>query len=142
MTLSVRPAAPPDLDAVCALDAQAATDTGRRTWLTAAVHGEKGRIATVAVQDGEIVGLVVVGEFFGHPFVELLRASPAHRRQGVASLLMDAVEARSRGDRVFVSTNESNTAMRTLLIDRDYKVSGVVENLDASGPELFFVKFR
>ena len=44
-------------------------------------------------------------------------------------------------DRVFVSTNESNQPMRTLLVGRGYKVSGIIEDLDPGDPELFFVRF-
>jgi GNAT superfamily N-acetyltransferase len=136
VTLSVRLAAPADLDAVVALD------PGHADWLARALAGEHDRVARVALLDGEVVGFAVVGAFFGHRFLELIRTAEPHLRQGVASALMAEIEAAFEGDRLFVSTNESNSAMRTLLAARDYKVSGIVENLDPGDPELFFVKFR
>jgi len=100
----------------------------------------------VLLVDAELVGFAVVGEFFGHPFLERIATHPEHRRLGVAQALMTNLEieflAHPGGDRLFVSTNESNTPMRTLLVKRGFKVSGVVENLDVGDPELFFVKFK
>lgn len=80
--------------------------------------------------------------FFSRPFVSLLHVGEAHRRRGVGSALMAHVEAVFPGDRLFVSTNESNVAMRALLAGRGYEPSGVVHNLDPGDPELIFVKRR
>ena len=55
---------------------------------------------------------------------------------------MANIEAGFEGDRLFVSTNESNATMRELLVRRGYRVSGMVENLDPDDPELFFVIFK
>lgn len=109
--------------------------------LRQAFAGDHGHVAYLAEVEGRPVGYAIVGRFFGHPFLQRLRTAGDWLRQGVASALMDEVEAQADGDRLFISTNESNTIMRTLLAKRDYKVSGLVENLDPGDPELFFVKF-
>jgi GNAT superfamily N-acetyltransferase len=137
MTLSVRLADRADLEAAIGLEpvATPALAAALRRAFTGA------RVAYIAELDGRPAGYAVLGEFFGHPFLERLRTADHLLRQGVASALMDKIEAQAQGDRLFVSTNESNTIMRTLLAKRDYKVSGLVENLDPGDPELFFVKF-
>jgi GNAT superfamily N-acetyltransferase len=139
MTLTVRLATPIDLDA--ALGLEQAASAAKAEALRKAFAGEHGRTAYIAELDGQPAGYAVMGEFFGHPFLERLLTADHSLRQGVATALMETVEEAARGGRLFVSTNESNTIMRTLLAKRDFKVSGLVENLDPGDPELFFVKF-
>lgn len=131
----VRPAAPADLAALLALDPQA-DPVGTR----AALEGAGDR--RVLVLGAPVAAYAVVGRFFGHDLLERLWVGPDQRRRGCASALLDQVEADLAGDRLFVSTNESNTPMRTLLTGRGYRVSGMIEDLDPDDPELFFVIYR
>jgi GNAT superfamily N-acetyltransferase len=96
-----------------------------------------------AMNGGEALGFAIVTRhFFGFPFVDLLVVAEAARRHGVGLTLMAQCEADHDADRIFTSTNESNTPMRRLLAKADWSVSGVIENLDPGDPELVFVKFR
>jgi ribosomal protein S18 acetylase RimI-like enzyme len=146
MSVEIRRAVAADLKYICEADPIAERDERRHDYVSGAIRGEMARQVRVLLVDEELVGFAVVGEFFGHPFLERIATHAAHRRLGVAQALLANLEveflAHPGGDRLFVSTNESNDPMRTLLVKRGYKVSGVVENLDPGDPELFFVKFK
>lgn len=140
MRLVVRLATEQDAETAVALDPSAAHDAHRRDWLRQAFTGQHERVARLAFADDAPAGLAVVGEFFGHPFLELVLTAAAFQRRGVASALMADIEQAHIDQRLFVSTNESNTPMRDLLVARGYTPAGQVDHLDPGDPELFFVR--
>ncbi|WP_374654228.1 N-acetyltransferase family protein [Phenylobacterium sp.] len=140
MALAIRLAGPQDAGLALAIDPVAATSPHRAQWLRAAFAGDHGRIARLALLDGQPAGFAVVGAFFSNPFLDLLVTGEAFRRRGVASALLDAVEAAHADRKLFVSTNASNTLMRALLPARGYLPAGRVDHLDPGDPELFFVR--
>lgn len=71
----------------------------------------------------------------------LVVVSSANRRSGVGRQIVSGLEHQSSADRIFTSTNTSNSPMRHLLTNLGYQHSGMVENLDPGDPELIFVKF-
>lgn len=85
---------------------------------------------------------IVTRRFFNYPFVDLVHVSGARRREGVGTALMTHCEQAHDADRIFTSTNESNTAMRALLAGIGWRPCGRVDALDEGDPELFFVRFR
>jgi GNAT superfamily N-acetyltransferase len=99
----------------------------------------KGRLL-VAELSKELVGYAAQGRFFGYDFLELLAVRPDKRRQGIATALIRAVEARSSSGKLFTSTNRSNTPMRRLCDHLSFQRSGVVQNLDNDDPELIYYK--
>lgn len=140
MAIVVRVANARDAETALAIDPSAAQDAHRRDWLRRAFAGEHGRVARLAFLDGEAAGLAVVGQFFSNPFLDLIVTAPSFRKQGVASVLLDVVERAHAGQKLFVSTNESNAVMRALLPRRGYLPAGQVDHLDPGDPELFFVR--
>ncbi len=94
----------------------------------------------VAVSDGRVVGFVVTTprRFFGRPFVDLLIVAAASRRLGVGRALLRAAVAAAGASTVWTSTNESNAAMRALLVADGWQFSGQLSGLDEDDPELFF----
>ena len=138
MTIRVRRTRTGDLELALRLEGLGAGLTASD--LTRAFEGQRGERVWMAFLDREPAGYLVAGHFFDHPLVEQLQVDSRFRRLGVASRLMAALEE-DTPDRVFVSTNESNQPMRTLLVGRGYKVSGIIEDLDPGDPELFFVRF-
>ena len=54
--------------------------------------------------------------------------------------MLRAIERRCRTPKLFISTNESNAAMRALLAKVGFRPSGVIENLDVGDRELVFFK--
>ncbi|MDO8912482.1 MAG: GNAT family N-acetyltransferase [Phenylobacterium sp.] len=142
MSVAIRPANPGDLAAILEFDPVARREERRHDYVSKALAGDRGMDVRVLVLDDEIAGYAVMAEFFGHPFLERICTAERYLRRGVAGALMANIEGQFEGDRMFVSCNESNQPMRTLLVARGYKVSGMVENLDPGDPELFFVIFR
>jgi GNAT superfamily N-acetyltransferase len=139
-SITIRRARRADLPALAAVDPLLVTEAGRADHIGELLDVG---LSWLAEADGAAAGYVVVTRhFFGHPFVDLLVVAEAQRRQGIGGVLMGQVEDSHDGDRLFTSTNESNAAMRTLLAQRGYDVSGIIENLDPGDPELVFVKFR
>jgi ribosomal protein S18 acetylase RimI-like enzyme len=80
--------------------------------------------------------------FFYQPFIELLVVAEAHRRKGVALMLLNQCAAAHDSDRIFVSTNASNTAANALFAKAGFEGSGIAYNLDPGDPELIYVKRR
>jgi GNAT superfamily N-acetyltransferase len=103
--------------------------------------GETRIFKLVALVDGEVAGYAEMAPtFFNREFISLLNVHPSHRRRGVATALIKAVEARCRGEKLFTSTNLSNQPMQALLGKIGYRRCGMVEDLDEADPELIFVK--
>lgn len=140
MAIVVRMANAKDAETAVAIDATAIEDTHRRDWLRRAFAGEQERVARLAFLDGKPAGLAVVGHFFSNPFLNLIVTAPDFQRQGVASALLDVIERAHADQKLFVSTNVSNTVMRALLPRRGYLPAGQVDHLDPGDPELFFVR--
>ncbi len=90
----------------------------------------------IAVKGGEVVGFVisfqdafgpnyVTKEKIGH--IQVVHTRRGHRRQGIATKLMEAAEdyLRSRGcGLVLTETGEPNTAARSLLQKSGYRLRG------------------
>ena len=138
ITVSVARAGVRELEAICDVDALVLGRRERQQYLAEAVRAGH---AWVARASGTVAGFAVFApSFFGQWFVELLIVHPEYRRQGVATVLVKQCEANCPADKLFTSTNESNTPMRLLLAKLGYSRSGQIENLDEGDPELIFVK--
>lgn len=112
---------------------------GREAFIGTAV----GEGRCLLARDGETVTGFVIHDrsLFDQPFVALLRVGQVFRRRGIGTDLMRAVIARTPGDRLFTSTNDSNIAMRQLLGRIGFVSSGYIENLDLDDPELIYIRW-
>lgn len=137
MAINVSPATRADIVGCLTIDPLVGEDRARGPYIKKHIGAGRGWIAR---RNGAIVGFAIMGTFFGHEMLELIRVAEEERRTGVGSALMDAIEAACAGDRLFTSTNESNAPMRALCLKRGWLASGHVDNLDPGDPELFFVK--
>jgi len=142
MSVEIRFATLEDVPDILRVDPLAEREERRYDYISRAIQGEMSRTVKVYILDGRLVAVSVLGDFFGHPFLELIATAPNRRRMGIASALLADIETSLDDDRFFVSTNESNTVMRDLLVRRGYRVTGMVENLDPDDPEIFFVIFK
>lgn len=137
--LSIRQASEADIADLCSMDHIAAHDPGRREFIARAVN--EGH-CVVCETEGGLVGYGVLEyTFFEFGFVSMLYVHTGHRRQGVGTALMHALEARCSTARLFTSTNLSNLPMQRLLSRLDYILAGVVHHLDEDDPELFYVRY-
>ncbi len=95
----------------------------------------------VSVFAGEIVGFALFDySFFQQGFLSLLYVLPSYRRQGAANALMRFLEQHCTTAKLFTSTNLSNLPMQSLLIQRGYRLAGIIHDLDEGDPELVYVK--
>jgi len=95
----------------------------------------------VAEDVDQIVGFAIMNaSFFGYGFIELLIITKEHRRRGTGAALLDYLFRQCKTEKLFASTNESNTPMRGLLAKSGFIHCGQIDALDEGDPELFFVR--
>ena len=91
-----------------------------------------------------IVGYAVLNyTFYAQAFIAMLRVHSSYRRQGVGLALMRYLEQSPRctTKKLFTSTNLSNIRMQSLLAKLQYKLTGVIHNLDdTDDPEMIYYK--
>jgi ribosomal protein S18 acetylase RimI-like enzyme len=127
-----------DFAEICAID-HLGQDKDRQNFLRHSIQQQQCHVALI---DGAIVGYVILEySFFGLGFVSLLYTHPAHRRSSIGTRLMQHAEDICTTEKLFTSTNLTNHPMQNLLASRQYKLSGVIHDLDEGDPELFYVKF-
>jgi ribosomal protein S18 acetylase RimI-like enzyme len=142
---SIRPALSLDIDALSAIDQLAQTDAHRREFITRSVAN--GFCSVIVDAGGGASGGIVAGygvldyAFFENGFISMLYVDAAHRRQGAGLLLLGHLEGLCQTPKLFTSTNLSNQPMQALLAKADYRLSGVVHDLDEGDPELVYVKY-
>jgi ribosomal protein S18 acetylase RimI-like enzyme len=138
MTVLIRLAAADDADAVCAVDPRVRYIRGRRPFIERAIAA---RACHVAVDGGEIVGYVVFDRsLYDQPFISLLVVDPSRKRRGIGAALMCHIESICPEEKLFTSTNESNTPMQGLCEKLGFVRSGHIENLDDGDPEIVYFK--
>lgn len=125
-----------DADALATVDPfggdRAAEAREGRLWICADAAGAPRGYASLARCD-----------FHGNPYVEFLFVRAEHRRQGVAARLLDSIEQRCRGRRVFVSVEAPNAPMRQLLAGRGYTQAGALRGLNddhGGADEVFYFR--
>jgi len=126
------------IEAIWALDEIAGHNNERREFIQRAVAEN---ICYVAVGP-EIVGYAVLNySFFAQGFIAMLYVQQDWRRQGVGQILLEHLEKVCQTHKLFTSTNLSNLPMQRLLAKLNYRLSGVIHDLDEGDPELVYVKY-
>lgn len=97
----------------------------------------------IARLDSRPVGYVVLTRnFFRSPFIEMLLVAETDRRTGIGrALIGHCVVLTPPGEKLWTSTNQSNSPMRNLLPQLGFEPAGQVEHLDPGDPELFFLRW-
>jgi len=148
--LLLRPATEEDLPALVALDrdvrggpdqpAHAAdwlepdAETFLRGWIAA---GE----CVLATVGGVPAGYGVLHHHFFHSgIVDLVIVGRPFRRHGVGRAIVRFLAGRCRSEKIWISTNLSNTPMQALLAAEGFKMCGFIEGLDEGDPELIYSK--
>jgi ribosomal protein S18 acetylase RimI-like enzyme len=127
-----------DVDAVADLDVLSFGPPARPYALRAAIREGA---CWVARREHAIVGFALFDRFLhGHGFLRVIAVHPDHRRQGVATALVSALEAECPTDRLFTATEESNEAMQLLCDALGFVRSGRIEGLEEGEIELIYYK--
>ncbi|PQZ55903.1 MULTISPECIES: GNAT family N-acetyltransferase [Bacillus] len=133
---SVAKASIDDLDSILHIDVAVIGDDSRRNYIKHAI--DEGN-CIIAKEDNSISGFLTYDtNFFGYTFLSLIIVSPTKRRQGHASSLISYMLRHSPTQKIFSSTNESNTNMQKVFKANGFMRSGMIENLDEDDPELIF----
>ena len=132
----IREATPTDREVLIALDHVAALEPSRVTFLDRALRSET---CLVAENMGRLVGYGVLEyTFYDCGFISLVYVAELERRRGFGRALLEALAACCKTEKLFTSTNQSNTPMQQLLENLCYIPSGVIHNLDPGDPELVY----
>ncbi|MBK5434212.1 GNAT family N-acetyltransferase [Bacillus sp. TH25] len=125
-----------DLDSIGDIDVAVIGDDSRRNYIKHAI--DEGN-CIIAKEDNSISGFLTYDtNFFGSTFLSLIIVSPTKRRQGHASSLISYMLRHSPTQKIFSSTNESNTNMQKVFKANGFMRSGMIENLDEGDPEIIF----
>ncbi|MCG9537495.1 GNAT family N-acetyltransferase [Providencia huaxiensis] len=123
-----------DINAIYQIDSVASTH--RFNEITQWV---KQGVCFILQDNNDILAYGVINQrFFAHSFIELLMVNRQYRRQGLGLTLINKLKMQSKSQKIFTSTNQSNTATQHLLIKAGFIPSGYIENLDDNDPELIY----
>jgi ribosomal protein S18 acetylase RimI-like enzyme len=135
---SIRIAKEADAESIIQFDHIAQFDSNRVAFIRRSIATGNCYVDT---SDEIVIGYVVLDySFYENGFISMLYTDPKYRRQGVGVRLMKEVEGVCRTEKLFTSTNLSNTAMQHLLSKLGYMLTGVIHNLDEDDPELVYFK--
>lgn len=91
--------------------------------------------------DDKEVGFVIFDyRFFDQGWIELIIINEEYRGKGIGGKTFDLICEQSKSDKVFTSTNSSNTQMQRALITADFAFAGEINGLDDGDPERFYYK--
>ncbi len=136
--MTIRLATALDYEGLVSVDLVAQRDPVRQALLRH--HIEGGRCWVAADQERAVGFLVLEYTFYEHGFVSLLMVRQDSRRRGVGRALLRNAISICATPKLFTSTNESNSPMRSLLLEQGFEASGVIHNLDEGDPELVFFR--
>lgn len=123
---------------ICKIDSLVIGSSSRENLLEAAVTKKQ---CIIALENNETVGFALFDtSFFGYSYIPLVIVSPLARRKGAASALIHYIEQNCKTQKLFTSTNESNTAMQRVCESLGFVRSGMIENLDEGDPEWIYFK--
>lgn len=135
----IRLAQESDIELICGFDAATQQDHRRRDFIARSVSVGN---CHVALDNHVLVGYGVLDyTFFDNGFVSMLYVRSNYRQHGMGLEMMRHLESKCQTAKLFTSTNLSNLPMQSLLAKLDYKLSGVIHDLDEGDPELVYVKY-
>ena len=129
-----------DLNAIVQVDRQVIGNTSRKDFIEKAI--KQGRCILVNENEDVAGFLIYDTHFFECTFISLVIVSPAKRRKGIASIMMNDLVRTSPTDKIFSSTNRSNESMQKVFEANGFVESGIVENLDEGDPEIIYFKSK
>ncbi|MEM9982575.1 MAG: GNAT family N-acetyltransferase [Bacteroidota bacterium] len=91
--------------------------------------------------DNSTVGFALFDyRFFDQGWIELIVIDEKYRGKGAGVQAMNLICKQSKTNKVFTSTNNSNTRMQKALNKAGFSFAGKIDGLDEGDPELFYFK--
>jgi RimJ/RimL family protein N-acetyltransferase len=129
-----------DLNDLVKLDEAVIGNTSRRPYIERSILEER---CLIVKEKGNMVGFLIYDtHFFECSFISLVIISPSERRKGYASLLLNSFIKLSPTEKIFSSTNQSNTRMQKVFLANGFRPSGCIENLDEGDPEMIYFRLK
>lgn len=95
----------------------------------------------LVLADNREVGFVFFDYcFFDQGWIELIILGEEYRGKGIAGKVFDLICKQCKSDKVFTSTNRSNTQMQKALTKANFSFAGELNGLDDGDPELFYYR--
>ena len=127
-----------ELEPIWALDHMIIGNSSRKEFLSDTVRAGKCWLARIG---DSLAGVGALEQsFYGQGFVSLLMTHPDYRRCGVATALIRHLESLCPTEKLFTSTNESNSIAQRVYESLGFIRSGYIENLDEGDPEIIYFK--
>ena len=95
----------------------------------------------IILADDRAVGFVIFDyRFFDQGWIELIILGEKYRGKGIGGQAIDLICKQCKANKVFTSTNNSNTQMQKALSKVGFSFAGEINGLDEGDPELFYYK--
>ena len=95
----------------------------------------------IILANNRAVGFVIFDyRFFDQGWIELLILGEKYRGKGIGGQVIDLICKQCKTNKVFTSTNSSNTQMQKALSKVGFSFAGKINGLDDGDPELFYYK--
>lgn len=97
-----------------------------------------GLVYIITVKEEIVAFALLSNHFYGRQFLELLIVKQEHRRKGLGTILLSAVQERCGAENLFTSTNTSNLPMQSLLEECGFERCGWINQLDEDDPDIVY----
>ena len=95
----------------------------------------------IVLVDNREVGFVIFDyRFFDQGWIELIIINEELRGKGIGTKVFDLLCQRCKTNKIFTSTNSSNTRMQRALTKADFTYAGELNGLDDGDPEFFYYR--
>jgi RimJ/RimL family protein N-acetyltransferase len=95
----------------------------------------------IITEDQSSIGYVIFDyRFFDQGWIELIIIDEKYRGKGIAGKVFNLLCEQCKTDKVFTSTNRSNTRMQRALVKANFTFAGELNGLDDGDPELFYYR--
>ena len=99
-----------------------------------------GECFIISADDKEVGFMIFDYRFFNQGWIELIIIDEKYRGKGIVTKVFDIICDQCKSDKVFTSTNRSNSQMQRALKKAEFTFAGELKGLDEGDPELFYYK--
>jgi len=93
------------------------------------------------LSDNQVVGFLIFDyRFFDQGWIKLIIIDEKYRGKGIGGKVFDLLCELCKTEKVFTSTNRSNTRMQKALVKANFIFAGELSGLDDGDPELFYYR--